>query len=59
MRSILVGVAFAVLATGASAQDKRPDYGTAVNAAGGEEDRSRRRCRMPEERMERGCRSRR
>ena len=34
MRSILVGVAIAVLATGASAQDKRPDYGTAVNAAG-------------------------
>ena len=34
MRSILVGVAFAVLATGASAQDKRPDYGTAIVAAG-------------------------
>ena len=34
MRTILVGVAFAALATGASAQDKRPDYGTAVNAAG-------------------------
>ena len=34
MRSILVGVAFAVLATGASAQDKRPDYGAAINAAG-------------------------
>ena len=34
MRSILLGVAFAVLTTGASAQDKRPDYGTAINAAG-------------------------
>ena len=34
MRSILLGVAFAVLATGASAQDKRPDYGTAIVAAG-------------------------
>src|SRR5262245_61580367 len=33
MRSILFGVAFAVLATGASAQAKRPAYGTAVNAA--------------------------
>ncbi|WP_028349963.1 GlcG/HbpS family heme-binding protein [Bradyrhizobium murdochi] len=34
MRTILVAAAFAALATGASAQDKRPDYGTAVNAAG-------------------------
>jgi len=34
MRSILLGVAFTALATGAFAQDKRPDYGTAVNAAG-------------------------
>ena len=34
MRSILVGVALVALATGASAQDKRPDYGAAVNAAG-------------------------
>ena len=33
MRSILLGVALAALATGASAQDKRPDYGTEVNAA--------------------------
>ena len=36
MRSILAGVAFAALATAASAQDKRPDYGTAINAAGAE-----------------------
>jgi glc operon protein GlcG len=34
MRTILVAAALAALATGASAQDKRPDYGTAVNAAG-------------------------
>ena len=34
MKSILLGVALAALATGASAQDKRPDYGTAINAAG-------------------------
>ena len=34
MRSVLIGVAFAALTTGASAQDKRPDYGTAINAAG-------------------------
>ncbi len=34
MKSILLGVAFAALATGAFAQDKRPEYGTAVNAAG-------------------------
>jgi uncharacterized protein GlcG (DUF336 family) len=33
MRSILLGVAIAAFATGASAQDKRPDYGTEVNAA--------------------------
>ena len=34
MKSILLGVALAALATGASAQDKRPDYGTAINATG-------------------------
>jgi glc operon protein GlcG len=34
MRTILVAAALAALATGASAQDKRPDYGTEVNAAG-------------------------
>ena len=34
MRTILAAAALAALATGASAQDKRPDYGTAVNAAG-------------------------
>jgi glc operon protein GlcG len=34
MKTILAGVLLAALATGASAQDKRPDYGTAVNAAG-------------------------
>ena len=34
MRTILVAAALAALATGASAQDKRPDYGAAVNAAG-------------------------
>ena len=34
MRTFMVGVALVALATGASAQDKRPDYGTAVNAAG-------------------------
>ena len=55
MRSILVGVAFAALATGASAQDKRPDYGTAINAAGAKKIAAGVRCRMPEERMERGC----
>ena len=33
MRTVLVGAALVALATGASAQDKRPDYGTAVNAA--------------------------
>ena len=34
MKTILLAAALAALATGASAQDKRPDYGTAVNAAG-------------------------
>ena len=34
MRTILVAAAFAAFTVGASAQDKRPDYGTAVNAAG-------------------------
>ena len=34
MRAILAGVVLAALTIGASAQDKRPDYGTAVNAAG-------------------------
>jgi glc operon protein GlcG len=34
MRTILVAAALAALTVGASAQDKRPDYGTAVNAAG-------------------------
>ena len=34
MRTFLVAAALAALATSASAQDKRPDYGTAVNAAG-------------------------
>jgi glc operon protein GlcG len=34
MKTILVTAALVALATGASAQDKRPDYGTAVNAAG-------------------------
>ena len=33
MRTLLAAAALAALATGASAQDKRPDYGTAVNAA--------------------------
>lgn len=32
MRTILVGAALVALTVGASAQDKRPDYGTAVNA---------------------------
>ncbi|MBI5321039.1 heme-binding protein [Bradyrhizobium sp.] len=35
MKAILVAAALAAFATAASAQDKRPDYGTAVNAAGG------------------------
>ena len=34
MRTILVGAALLALCVGASAQDKRPDYGTDVNAAG-------------------------
>ena len=34
MRTILVAAALAALTVGASAQDKRPDYGTAINAAG-------------------------
>jgi uncharacterized protein GlcG (DUF336 family) len=34
MRTLLVAAALAALTAGASAQDKRPDYGTAVNAAG-------------------------
>jgi uncharacterized protein GlcG (DUF336 family) len=34
MRTILVAAALAALTVGASAQDKRPEYGTAVNAAG-------------------------
>lgn len=33
MRTILVAAALVALTAGASAQDKRPDYGTAVNAA--------------------------
>ena len=34
MRNILLAAALVGVAAGASAQDKRPDYGTAVNAAG-------------------------
>ncbi|WP_213285793.1 heme-binding protein [Bradyrhizobium sp. sGM-13] len=34
MRPILVAAALVALTVGASAQDKRPDYGTPVNAAG-------------------------
>src|ERR1700741_1770185 len=34
IRTILLAAALAALATGASAQDKRPDYGTDINAAG-------------------------
>lgn len=34
MKPVLVAAVLAVFATTASAQDKRPDYGTAVNAAG-------------------------
>ena len=34
MRTILAAAALAVLTVGASAQDKRPDYGTEINAAG-------------------------
>ena len=33
MRTILAAAALAVLKVGASAQDKRPDYGTEINAA--------------------------
>jgi glc operon protein GlcG len=32
MRTILVGAALVALAVGASAQERRPEYGTAVNA---------------------------
>jgi glc operon protein GlcG len=34
IRTILLAAALAALATTASAQDKRPDYGTDINAAG-------------------------
>jgi uncharacterized protein GlcG (DUF336 family) len=34
MRTILVGAALVAFAVSASAQDKRPDYGTAVDTAG-------------------------
>jgi glc operon protein GlcG len=34
IRGIMLGFAFMAFATGASAQDKRPDYGMAVDAAG-------------------------
>ena len=34
MRTLLAGAALIALTVGALAQDKRPDYGTAVNAAG-------------------------
>jgi uncharacterized protein GlcG (DUF336 family) len=34
MRTIVAAAAFAALTVGASAQDKRPDYGTEINAAG-------------------------
>jgi uncharacterized protein GlcG (DUF336 family) len=34
MRTILVGAALVAFAVSASAQDKRPDYGTSVDAAG-------------------------
>ena len=37
MRTILVAAALAVLTVGASAQDKRPDYGPAVDAAAAKE----------------------
>ena len=33
MRTILIGAALVAFTVGASAQDKRPDYGAAVNAA--------------------------
>ena len=34
MRTILAAVALAALTVGASAQDKRPEYGTAINVSG-------------------------
>jgi glc operon protein GlcG len=34
IKTILVGAALAAFTTGASAQDKRPDYGTDINATG-------------------------
>jgi glc operon protein GlcG len=34
MRTIIAAAALAALTVGASAQDKRPDYGTEINAAG-------------------------
>jgi glc operon protein GlcG len=34
MKRLLIGAAIVALATTASAQDRRPDYGTAVNVAG-------------------------
>ena len=34
MKAFLAGVALVALTVGASAQDKRPEYGTAVNVAG-------------------------
>lgn len=37
MKKILLGVALLALAADASAQDKRPDYGPAINAAGAKE----------------------
>ena len=33
LRTILAGVSLVALAAGASAQDRRPDYGTAINVA--------------------------
>jgi glc operon protein GlcG len=52
IKTILVGAALAAFATGALAQDKRPDYGTDINAAGAK-DRGRGARRMPEEPVER------
>jgi glc operon protein GlcG len=37
MKRVLLAAALAALATNASAQDKRPDYGPAINAAGAKE----------------------
>ena len=34
MKTVVVAAALAAFATAAAAQDKRPDYGTAINAAG-------------------------